>query len=75
MAEDIIYLDYNATTPVDPQVLTEMLPYFTKNFANAASFSHAPGRLSSQAVDKARQQIADLINAQPGNQWPSGVLS
>ena len=64
MEKDIIYLDYNATTPVDPAVLTEMLPYFTEQFANASSFSHAPGRVSSEAVDKAREQVAGLVNAQ-----------
>jgi cysteine desulfurase len=64
MGEEVIYLDYNATTPVAPQVLQEMLPYFTEKFANAASFTHTPGRQCSDAVDKSREQIAALINAE-----------
>lgn len=62
---DYIYLDYNATTPVDPRVLDKMLPYFTQIFGNAASNDHAFGLEAKQAVDEARRQIAALINARP----------
>ncbi|MCM8528722.1 MAG: cysteine desulfurase [Lentisphaeraceae bacterium] len=64
MSEKVIYLDNNATTPVDQRVVDAMLPFFTENYANAASFSHAPGREAADAVDEARSQIASLINAE-----------
>ena len=64
MSEKVIYLDYNATTPVDPRVVDAMLPYFTENYANAASFSHEPGRNVASAVDSARAQLTSLINAE-----------
>lgn len=62
---EMIYLDYNATTPVDPRVVQAMLPYFSEVFGNAASNDHAFGLEAKRAVDKAREQIADLINARP----------
>lgn len=62
---DRIYLDYNATTPVDPRVLEKMLPYFTEVFGNAASNDHTFGLEAKQAVDEARRQLALLINARP----------
>jgi cysteine desulfurase len=59
-----IYLDYNATTPVNKRVLEKILPYFTENFGNAASRSHLYGWTAQEAVVNARQQVADLIGAE-----------
>jgi cysteine desulfurase len=60
-----LYLDYHATTPVDPRVLAEMLPYFTEQFGNPHSRQHAWGWEASGAVDTARERVAALINASP----------
>src|SRR5688572_13950034 len=58
-----IYMDYHATTPVDPRVLEAMLPYFTDHFGNAASRNHASGWAAEEAVETARKQVADLLGA------------
>ena len=65
MNSDVIYLDYAATTPVDPAVLDAMMPYFGDQFGNAASKNHIYGHNAEQAVRLGRSQIADLISCNP----------
>src|SRR5260370_16228729 len=59
-----VSLDFNAPTPVEPEVLDAMLPYFSADFANAASI-HTPGQRARAAVETAREQVAALIGARP----------
>lgn len=69
-----IYLDYSATTPVDPRVVDKMVPYLRQNFGNPASRSHAFGWTAEQAVEQAREQVASLVNADPREiVWTSGA--
>lgn len=60
-----IYLDNNATTPCDPRVVEAMIPYFTQSFGNASSRNHPFGWQAEEAVDYAREQVAQLINCSP----------
>jgi cysteine desulfurase len=60
-----VYLDYNATTPVDQRVVDAMLPHFTSGFGNAASIDHLYGHEAQQAVEHARVQVASLVGATP----------
>lgn len=62
---DVIYLDHHATTPVDPAVLDAMWPFFAEHVGNAASEQHACGRYAAEAVEIARQQVAELVDADP----------
>lgn len=62
-SSNLIYLDNNSTTPTDPRVVETMLPYFTQHFGNAASRNHPFGWAAEKGVDTAREQVANLINA------------
>ncbi|MBH9553811.1 IscS subfamily cysteine desulfurase [Inhella gelatinilytica] len=69
-----IYLDYGATTPVDPRVVDAMIPWLREHFGNAASRSHAYGWEAEAAIEKAREQVAALIQADPREiVWTSGA--
>ena len=69
-----IYLDYGATTPVDPRVVDAMIPWLREHFGNPASRSHAWGWEAEEAVEKARVQVAELIGADPREiVWTSGA--
>jgi len=69
-----IYLDYSATTPVDPRVAEKMIPYLTEHFGNPASRSHAFGWKAEEAVESARAQVAELVNCDAKDIiWTSGA--
>ena len=69
-----IYLDYSATTPVDPRVVDAMIPWLRENFGNPASRSHSFGWTAEKAVDQAREQVAALVNCDPRELiWTSGA--
>ncbi len=69
-----IYLDYSATTPLDPRVAEKMIPYLTEHFGNPASRSHAYGWEAEAAVEEARAQVAQLVNCDPKEiVWTSGA--
>jgi cysteine desulfurase len=69
-----IYLDYSATTPVDPRVAEKMIPYLTEHFGNPASRSHVFGWVAEKAVETAREQVAALVNCDPKEiVWTSGA--
>ncbi|TAN77031.1 MAG: IscS subfamily cysteine desulfurase [Gallionella sp.] len=69
-----IYMDYSATTPVDPRVAEKMIPYLTEKFGNPASRSHVYGWEADEAVELARAQVAALVNADPKEiVWTSGA--
>jgi cysteine desulfurase len=69
-----IYLDYSATTPVDPRVAAKMIPFLTEDFGNPASRSHAYGWVAEEAVENARNEVAKLVGADPREiVWTSGA--
>ncbi|MCC8394380.1 IscS subfamily cysteine desulfurase [Paraburkholderia sp. MMS20-SJTR3] len=69
-----IYMDYSATTPIDPRVVDKMIPYLREQFGNPASRSHAYGWDAERAVEEAREQVAALVNADPREIiWTSGA--
>lgn len=69
-----IYLDYSATTPVDPRVAERMIPFLYENFGNPASRSHAYGWEAEKAVEDARAEVAALVNCDPREiVWTSGA--
>jgi cysteine desulfurase len=69
-----VYMDYGATTPVDPRVVDAMIPWLREHFGNPASRSHAWGWEAEEAVEKARKDVADLIGADPREiVWTSGA--
>jgi len=69
-----IYMDYSATTPVDPRVAARMIPYLTEDFGNPASRSHVFGWTAEKAVEDAREEVAKLVNCDPKEIiWTSGA--
>src|ERR1700682_3873983 len=71
-----IYLDYSATTPVDPRVAQKMIPWLTEHFGNPASRSHGYGWEAEEAVENARVEVAKLVNADAKEiGWTSGATA
>jgi len=69
-----IYLDYSATTPIDPRVSEKMIPYLSESYGNPASRSHPYGWIAEKAVENARKEVAQLVNADPREiVWTSGA--
>ncbi|HNE14271.1 MAG TPA: aminotransferase class V-fold PLP-dependent enzyme, partial [Accumulibacter sp.] len=69
-----IYLDYSATTPIDPRVAEKMMPFLFEKYGNPASRSHAFGWESESAVEEAREEVARLVNADAKEiVWTSGA--
>ena len=74
MSNRPIYLDYSATTPVDPRVVDAMVPWLYENYGNPASRSHSIGWAAEEAVERAREDVAKLVNADPREiVWTSGA--
>ena len=74
MSKSPIYLDYSATTPVDPRVVDALVPWLYEQFGNPASRSHSFGWAADEAVENARKQVADLVGADPREiVWTSGA--
>ncbi|HPI62848.1 MAG TPA: aminotransferase class V-fold PLP-dependent enzyme [Alphaproteobacteria bacterium] len=65
MEQQVLYFDYQASTPTDPRVVEKILPWFSRYFANPHAIDHQPGQFAQQAIENARQQIAGLIGAEP----------
>jgi cysteine desulfurase len=69
-----VYMDYAATTPVDPRVVEKMMPFLSGDFGNAASKQHVYGWVAEAAIDDARESVASLVNCDPGEIiWTSGA--
>ena len=69
-----VYLDYSATTPVDPRVAAKMIPWLTEHFGNPASRSHSYGWEAEKAVEEAREEVAALVGADAKEIiWTSGA--
>ena len=75
MVQTPIYFDNHATTPLDPRVLEAMMPYLTNTFGNSASRNHSFGWAAEDAVEKAREEVASLLDAHPKEIiWTGGSL-
>ena len=68
----MIYLDYSATTPVDPRVVEAMTPYFSASFGNPSSV-HRYGQVAEAAIESARETVASILNCRPGRNYLHGL--